>query len=200
MITVSFPRKARGKVIAHTVPRWKSGCLVADNSSTAAPPQTFAFHEDHEGGVKLVGGQFFLEVKRPLPFDFIIGDAIVLVAPPHRATLRGEQSRKVKLRTRRNKQSLVSTLTAQPGVRESPCPIAAVSWEAYERKPCIAALYYPPNISLTKHRWYRLSRETCHPGSIEATSVPDPKCSSETSDLLLLQPGDSRKLGCTRAR
>lgn len=57
----------------------------------AVPRQTFAFHEDHEGGVELVGGQLFLKVKRPLPFDLIVGDAVVLITPPHRATLRGEQ-------------------------------------------------------------------------------------------------------------
>lgn len=56
----------------------------------AVPRQTFAFHEDHKGGVELVGGQLFLEVKRPLPFNLIIGDAVVLVTPPHRATLTGE--------------------------------------------------------------------------------------------------------------
>lgn len=56
----------------------------------AAPRQTFAFHEDHKSGVELVGGQLFLEVKRPLPFDLVIGDAVVLITPPHRATLRGE--------------------------------------------------------------------------------------------------------------
>lgn len=59
-----------------------------------APRQTFAFHEDHEGGVKLVGGQLLLEVKRPLAFNFIVRDAIVLVTPPHRATLRRERSRR----------------------------------------------------------------------------------------------------------
>lgn len=118
----------------------RTSCLVTDSSSThcstAVPRQTFAFHEDHEGGVKLVGGQLFLEVKRPLPFNFIIGDAIVLITPPHRATLRREQTRKVRAMDQEEQpvcfpEAHLKLAQLNQGLWGSPCPAAGSPWEAY---------------------------------------------------------------------
>lgn len=98
--TVSFLLKAWGKGhLTHyvAVEKRKTTAAVWLQTATAqaiATAQTFAFHEDDEGRIELVGGELFLKVKCPLPFNFVIGDTIVLVTPPHCATLQREQARR----------------------------------------------------------------------------------------------------------
>lgn len=97
VITVSFLLKAWGKghLTHHIAVKRKTTAAVWLQTATAqatAAAQTFAFHEDDESRIKLVGGELFLKVKCPLPFNFVIRDAVVLVTPPHCATLQREQA------------------------------------------------------------------------------------------------------------